>query len=341
MFRPLSLLFTALSIFVFGLNAHSQSPPGKDIIKIRWVLAHEPVDLFKEAADFFSKEMKKKTNGKVLVEVMTVPEYERAYNGNKKMKSSEVVKYIQQGKIEMSQTYTTDLGVVNPDMFVLDLPFLFKDHGHAKKTLEGDVGEQLLAGLSQSNLRGLAFTYSGGYRIIPSNKPIAKVEDFKGLKIRTSNSPVAQDTFRMLGATPVPMGLDDISSAVATKRIEGAESTYPRFYSMKQNEFSSVLNDTQHSLFLTSIILNEKTWQSLSEQEKKAFKETAIAAARLERDQSIRDAVATREKCIEEGIKVYELSKSEQAKFKKVMAPLYEKYNNVFSKDLVAKIQKQ
>lgn len=329
-------LLTLLSIISFNLNVLAAPPNSAK--KIRWVLAHEPVGLFKEAADYFSTQIAKKTKGTVAVEVLTLPEYSAKYNNGKPVKQSEVVQYIRSGKIEMSQTYTTDLGELNPDLYVLDMPYIFRDHGHAKKVLEGKIGDSLLAGLASANLRGLAFTYSGGYRIIPSNKAITKIEDFAGLRIRTSNSPVAKDTFTMLGATPVPLGLDQIAEAVQNNTIEGAESTYPRFYSMKQNEFSKVLNDTKHSLFLTAIVVNDGTWSKLSGTEQALVKETAIEAARIEREKSVKDAVITLQKCMKEGINIVNLSKSEEQRFKKAVEPLYKKYENVFSSNLLGSI---
>lgn len=336
--RLFSLLAAA---FLWGTTVGAESLKSeKSAQTIKWVLAHEPVDLFKEAAEYFSSEMRKKTGGQVIVEVMTLAEYENKYNGGKKIEQSAVVNFIRNGKIEMSQTYTTDLGVYNNDMYVLDMPFLFRDHTHAEKVLEGPLGDRLLAGLEDSNIRGLAFTYSGGYRIVPSSKAIKTVEDFKGLKIRTSGSPVAQDTFKALGAEPVPMALDKIELASKEKRIDGAESTYPRFYSMGQNKHSEFLNDTQHSLFLTSIIINNGVWQKLSTEQQKIFKETAIQAARLERKQSIRDSVETKKNCTKEGIPVVDLSREEQEKFKKLMVPLYKKYKNVFGNEIIAQIQR-
>jgi tripartite ATP-independent transporter DctP family solute receptor len=307
--------------------------------KIRWVLAHEPVTLFNRAASHFAEEVKKRSNGQLEVEVLTVPQYAAKYNKGRILRHDQVVKYIQIGNIEMSQTYTTDLGRLNPDLYVLDLPFLFRNHAHATKVLEGEVGNALLAGLAPANVRGLAFTYSGGYRVIPSKKEITSIDQFKGMKIRTSGSPVAKDTFAALGATPIPLDLEDVPQASKEGRIEGAESTYPRFYSMKQNEVSSVLNDTQHSLFLTSIVVNEKFWNSLSPDLQKAVRESAVSAARLERQESIEDAELTKEKCRKEGIKVTTLSEKEQERFKAATKDIYKKYHSKFSKDYISAIQ--
>jgi TRAP-type C4-dicarboxylate transport system substrate-binding protein len=223
-----------ISLLALSLSAMG-GVEAKQNYKVKWVLAHEPIGLFKEAAEVFSKDVALKTNGKVTFEILTIPEYELKYNSSKKISYGEFLKKVQSGEIEMSQTYTTDLGRLDSSLYVLDLPFLFRDHSHASKVLEGEIGNKLLASLSKFNLRGLAFTYSGGYRIIPGTKKINRLEDFKGIKIRTSSSPIAQDTFNLLGAKAIPMDLKDIENGISSGKIDEAESTYARYFTLGQN----------------------------------------------------------------------------------------------------------
>ena len=325
-------IFLIYSGTVFGADK-AVSP-----IKVKWVLAHEPIDLFKIAADSFTKEVTAKTNGGVVFEVMSLPEYEAKYNNNKKIPHDRFVSKIQNNSIEMSQTYTTDLGRLSQPMYALDLPYLFRDHAHAQKVLEGSVGEELLAGLASNNIRGLAFTYSGGYRIIPGVKKITSVEDFKGLKIRTSLSPVAKDTFELLGAKTYAMTLDEIDEGIKSGKINEAESTYARYFPMGQNKVANIVNETHHSLFLTSIIMNETFWKSLPENYRVIMKEAAVNAARLERDHSVKVGVETREKCLKEGVEIVTMSKAEEAKMKVALQPIYTKYSPILGKDLIASI---
>ena len=221
------LLIMACVLFSFGGIAGETAPQTPKTYL--WVIAHEPIDLFKAAADQFSNEIAEKTHGNIKINVMTLPEYAKVYNAGKEISPDQFLKIVQEGKIQFSQTYTTELGRYSPDMYVLDLPFLFRSHEHAKHVLEGKVGEQLLASVTSEHVRGLAFTYSGGYRILPSKKKIAKLEDFKGMRIRTSGSPVAQATFKALGAEPVVMGLNQIGDSMKDGDIVAGESTYARF----------------------------------------------------------------------------------------------------------------
>lgn len=304
--------------------------------KIRWVLAHEPIDLFLRAALKFSQEIKDTTNGLLDIEVMTLSQYSERYAGGRPVTKHELLNLMEAGEIEMSQMYTTSLGKFNKDMFALDMPYLFRDHNHAAKVLDGKIGQSLMAGLAaKSNIQGLAFTYSGGYRMIVSKKPINSIEDFKGLKIRIAKSPVAEDVLSSVGAVPVPMELEDLNGALNSDQLEGGESTYPRFYSMKQNENSSVINDTQHSLFLTSILVSKKFWGSLSPELQDKISKAALAAATLERKESVDDIKVVQDRCKNDGIEIVELSASEKNKFKNATKELYTKYSAVFTNGLL------
>jgi len=183
---------------------------------INWVIAHEPLELFLRAANKFSEKLKTLTNNELNVNVYTLSEYNALEFALKPLTHNDVLAEVESGRVEMTQSYTPQLGKYLKDMHVLDLPFLFKDHDHAKKILDGEIGSDLLNRLNENSpVRGLAFTYSGGFRIIPSTQAINAVEDFKGLKLRVSEkSPIAYDTFEAVGAIPIPMVIENIPQEV-------------------------------------------------------------------------------------------------------------------------------
>lgn len=305
---------------------------------IRWVIAHEPIDLFLRAANRFSKQVKEQTNGAIDIEVLSLTDYAKKYNDGKKVTKHDLLQLMEDGTVEMSQMYTTWLGHYNKDMFVLDLPFLFRDHEHADRVLEGSIGEYLLEGLEQSSaVRGLAFTYSGGFRIVPSQQEYATVDAFKGAKIRTARSPVAVDTFLAVGATPVDtVELEEMNEATRAGVIDAGESTFVRVIPLEQDKSFAYVNDTAHSLFLTSIIVANGFWDTLDTATQEIMKDAALNAARIERRESVVDVASVKETL---GSRVVEMSADETAKFKTATEVVYTKYADYFSNDLINKIK--
>jgi TRAP-type C4-dicarboxylate transport system substrate-binding protein len=307
---------------------------------VKWVLAHEPIELFIRAAKVFAAEVNARAPEQLEIEVMTMSEYSQKYNGGVLVTKHELVDLLDSGKIEMSQTYTITLGKINKDFFALDLPFLFKDHDHASRVFEGDVGAGLLDSLQETKkIKGLAFTYSGGFRIIPGNEPVARIEDLRGIKVRTSHSPVAIETFKTLGADVVPMELEELSENLGSANVAVGESTYPRVYALGHDKVSKVINHTEHSLFLTSILIGTDFWNTLSAELQAVVAESAKVAARYERVISIDDVAKTQARAEADGIEVIKMSKEEQARFAAETKVVYDKFENYFTAGLVQSIQ--
>ena len=311
--------------------------------KIRWVIAHEPVGLFLKVAERFTREVNEKTGGKFDIEVLSLTDYSNKYNGGKKITKDDLMGMIDRGDIEMSHIYTTWLADYNKDLHALDLPFLFKDHAHADRVLEGEIGEELLAGVAKnSQIKAMSFTYSGGYRVVPANFKADSVEAWKGKKVRTSRSPVAVDTFKLLGAEPFEgIALEEMNDAADKGIIEAGESTYVRVFPLDQYKSFKVVNDTAHSLFLTSIIVNQGFFGTLDAETQKIFADAAFVAARQERRESVADIPNILAQCNEQGVEVVKMTAEEEAKFRDVVNEVYDMYADYFTPGLVQKIQLQ
>lgn len=309
--------------------------------KIRWVIAHEPIGLFLKVADRFAKEVNEKTGGKFDIEVLSLSDYANKYNDGKKITKNDLMQMINDGVIEMSHIYTTWLADYNKDLHALDLPFLFKDHDHADRVLEGEIGSELLAGVSKnSNIKAMSFTYSGGYRVVPANFRADTVEAWAGKKVRTSRSPVAVDVFKLLGAIPnEQIALEEMNEAADQGIIEAGESTYVRVFPLDQYKSFEVVNDTAHSLFLTSIIVNQDFFAKFDAATQEILSTAAFNAARAERRESVADIPNILAECKEKGVEVVRMSPEEEAKFKEVTSKVYTKYEDYFTHGLVSKIQ--
>jgi TRAP-type C4-dicarboxylate transport system substrate-binding protein len=310
---------------------------------VKWVIAHEPIGLFLKVAERFAKEVNEKTNGMFDIEVLSLSDYSAKYNDGKKITKDDLMKLVDTGAIEMSHIYTTWLADYNKDLHALDLPFLFQDHAHADRVLEGEIGTELLAGVSKNaNIKAMSFTYSGGYRVVPANFEADTVEAWQGKKVRTSRSPVAVDTFKLLGAEPFEgIALEEMNAAADAGVIEAGESTYVRVFPLDQHKSFEVVNDTAHSLFLTSIIVNQDFFGQFSAEVQEALSTAAFNAARAERRESVANIPEILDLCEKEGVKVVKMTAEEECKFKAITSQVYDMYADYFTPGLVQKIQLQ
>ena len=303
---------------------------------IRWVLTHDPIALFEEAARSFARNVAEASQGEMEVLVFTPKEY-----GNGRwVAPSDVVGKVVEGELEMSQTYSTVLGKLYNRLWALDLPFLFRNHEHAAAVLDGPIGSELLAGLVPSGLRGLSFTYSGGYRIISTTeKAVRCIEDLEGLRVRTSSNPVVTNLFESVGAQPYPAALQDIPSLTQQGLIDAAESTWPRYWDMGHYQHQPIAIETSHSLFLTSLVINESFYQSLPRACQQVLNDAAIRVAQEERTRSVEDGIKARNAWQRQGGTVLTWSSDERERFADAAANVYDRFVPQFGTDLIQGIR--
>lgn len=313
--------------------------------KLKWVIAHEPYEIFIKPAQEFSKYIFENTNGEYSVEVLSLSEWNEKYNTEEPISALDtshrgrVIKLVESGEMEISQLYANSLGEIDKDMYVLSLPFLFDNHTHAESVLDGTVGAGIMDGVRQkSNLKPLAFTYSGGFRVLPSNHNINSFEDLADLRVRCGNSPVAKDTFKKVNAKPVYMPIETLAHAFSQDQVDAGETTYPRYYTLKHNQNTSVINHTEHSLFLTTIVMNLNFWNSLDSKTQAVFQEAALRSAGIERRDALDDILDVQNRAMKDGKTVNILSDKEKSRFKDKTQELFAEYDSYFTKGLIKKI---
>jgi hypothetical protein len=304
--------------------------------KIKWLIAHEPVHLFLRTAKAFAADVLEKTNGAIDIEIYTATEYADKFNAGLK---ENPLAHMERGNLEMSQLHISQLWKYNvPAFMALELPFLFKDHDHATRVLEGQIGQDMLTSLKEkSPARGLAFTYSGGYRVMVSDNEINELADFRDLKFYTGTNPIGMDTIEVIGGQPDPHAIDHFWHSVRNEgdKHDAVDTTLPRILATVDKTNKRYITDTKHSMFLTSIIVSETWWASLSDEVKATLAQAAVDAARLERKWSIDDSNEVIHDAVKHGLHYKELDASEMAKFRSLTDPLYEKYESMFMPGLV------
>jgi len=305
-------------------------------IKLRWALAHEPITTFEAAAKRFAGIVGEKTAGAVQVEVLSAADIV----GGRKLTPAEVVELVASGRVEMCQTYTTALGKLHEPLWVLDLPYLFKDHAHAERVLDGAVGQGLLEGLRKVGLVGLAFTYSGGFRITVSrSKEIRRADDFRGLRVRTAETPVAEAIMRRLGAEPLAAPLRDVRALADSGRVDAAEITYPRYAWQGLPAALPVSNETWHSLLLTSMTVHAGFWDRLEPAHRQAVAAAAVEAALIERATSIEEGKQAMANEASLGYRRVAVPEAELARLRELTAPVYGEFEPRFGADLIGAIR--
>lgn len=318
------------------------------ITKIRWVIAHEPVRLFYRSAKDFEAALNKtladnKVDEKIEVEVMTPDEYSTKYNNGVEVTKHDLLDLMDQGRIEMSQMYSTWMAEkYAPELLAFEMPFIFRDHDHATKVLEGEIGEKLLGKIqtnSNNKIRALSYTYSGGFRCAIVNEKISTLGELVGKSVRSNRNPVAQAIWNSLGAKPYVCEIEDVVEKFEQDAIDAADTVYSRVYPLGQDKYTQTVVDSKHTLFLTTMLVSEKFWDTISDDVKSVIKNAAIEAGRSERRETIEDGQQAREQLIQDGANIIDLSAADSQLFREKTEKVYEQFADFFEPGLLDSIK--
>ena len=105
---------------------------------------------------------------------------------------------------------------------------------------------------------------AGTRNVYNSKKPITKVEDLKGLKIRMMGNPVFVDTMNSLGGNGVAMGFDQLINAMQTGVVDGAENNEPSYESGQHYRYAKYYSKTGHLMIPEILVYSKKAWEGLS-----------------------------------------------------------------------------
>jgi tripartite ATP-independent transporter DctP family solute receptor len=248
----------------------------------------------------------------------------------------QTVSALQGGTLDITVLNSGILAAQAPDFAMLDFPFLFNDVKEAHAVMDGPVGQKLTAQLDSKGLVGLGYWDLGFRNVTNSKRAINRLEDMQGLKIRVIQSPIYLETFSALGANPVPMAFPEVYTGLEQHTIDGQENPFTVIEGSKFFEVQKYLSVTGHIFNPQSLIISQKTWNRLNDDEKALIRDAAAKAQVFQREvtaASMDKARAT----LQAHIAVNDISPAEKDRFRERVQPVIDK----FSKQLDAGLVKQ
>lgn len=278
-------------------------------------------------ADAFSKSIESSTGGQFKVQQFA----NSALGGER-----EVIEGLQLGTIDAAIVSTGATLNFVPKTGVFDIPFLFRDLEHARKVLDGDIGQQLLAEFPKRGLVALAWGEQGFRQLTNNVRPVTTPEDAKGLKIRTTENPIHLTAFRHLGVLATPMAWPEVATALQQGTIDGQENPMSVIVSAKLPQLQKYLSLTSHVYGPALILVAPGVYEGLSDADKAKFKAAGHEAALAMRGYVDAIEKSGIDEVKKEGMQVNTV---DHAAFVKAVEPVYPQYHKQFGKELVEAIR--
>jgi tripartite ATP-independent transporter DctP family solute receptor len=220
------------------------------------------------------------------------------------------------GAQEMMVGSTATLVGITKEMALWDTPFLINNTKEADALLDGPVGEKIKAKLEDKGLVGLVY-WENGFRNLTNNKrPVAKLEDLEGIKLRVMQNNVFLDSFKTLGANAVPLPYSELFTALETKAVDGQENPYNTILSAKFYEVQKYLTVTNHVYAPWIVTVSKKFWDGLSKDERAVLQKAAVVSRDFERKDTREEAARALADLKAKGMQITELSPAETARMR-------------------------
>lgn len=236
------------------------------------------------------------------------------------------VSALQGGTVEFTALNSGILASQVKDFEVFDFPFMFANPQEADAVVDGPFGQKLHAKLQDKGIVGLAYWELGFRNITNSRRPIQKVEDIEGLKLRVIPNAINVDWVKALGANPTPMAFPEVYAALESKAIDGQENPLNVILANKFAEVQKHLALTNHQYNPQSLIVSKKVWDGLSAEEKKIIADAAVEAGRFQRQINRESAAGHLDALKRAGMQVTEFSPAEQARLREKLKPVIDKH---------------
>ena len=290
--RSLALTAVAVAMAVLGL-------PNEAAAQRKFTFAYDQprTTAYGIAADIFDAKLKELSGGK-----LSIDQFPGAQLGQEPV----VLQKLRSGDIDFAITSTANASTLVPQAGVFSLHFLFRDKDHLAKTLSDPGVSKAFRDMVKESVQGTQVLglMTMGMRNIYSKKEIKSVDDLKGQKVRVQATKTEDTHFPAYGTQTVHMPFGEVYTSLQTGVVNAAENGINVYLANKHYEVAPILSITEHEANNNCIWVSDKTWNSLSDQEKQWVQAAADEVSKKEPAMGLKLEADSAEKLKTMGVKV-------------------------------------
>ena len=282
-----------------------------------WVLAHSSSEdtVTQLYSEKFAEEVERLSNGEMKIQV---------YSNSALGGDTELLESCEVGDIPFVVQNTAPQVSYLPKLALFDLPCVYSDIADVQAVFDNPdfvskINDIYLSG--GFRLLGMA---DQNFRVMSSNVKVEKLEDFKGIKIRTMENANHIAFWKSLGAAPTPMTFSEVYIGLSQGTIDAQENPYEVIVSSKLYEQQKYAIQTNHLPHLISLIVSEDFFQKLTPEQQAIVQEAADNAKAYAREQAEERAENRIQIMEENGCEIVPLSDELLEEMRESAAPVYE-----------------
>jgi TRAP-type transport system periplasmic protein len=256
------------------------------------------------AADLFDKKLGELSGG-----TMKINQFPGAQLGQEPA----MLEKLRAGDIDFIFSSSANGATVSPQLGVMSMHFLFRDEDQLIKAVTSPELNNAIRQLVDNTVKGahVLTVITLGLRNIYSKQEVHGAADLNGRKVRVQATKTEDSFFPAYGAQPVHMPFGEVYTSLQTGVVDMAENSVNIYLSNKHYEVAPIMSFTQHEANNNLLWISDKTWQSLSDEQKGWVRQAAAEVGRQEPPYAFKLEAQSAEKLQKIGVKlVHDVDKS-------------------------------
>lgn len=195
------------------------------------------------------------------------------------------------GNLEMAMISMQDIAKQVPEYSLFTAGYLMRDPDHLMKVYEGPIGQEISAKVAEKmDIAILQAAYLGTRQVnLREPRNVKTPTDLAGIKLRMPGSKEWLFLGTALGANPTPLAFNEVYLALKTGTIDGQDNPLPTVKSAKFYEVTKQIVLTSHLVDAVFLSVSTKAWKAMSADDQKKVKAAAVAGAKFNNENRIKD----------------------------------------------------
>lgn len=269
-----------------------------------------------QAFELFKADLEKRSDGAFKVEI---------YDSSKFGNFDAVVQGLQMGVLQMGADAPNNFSVFNPRLMMFDMPWIIPDYKSSDLITDGPLGQELSKSLERNNIMNLGYIEIG-FRNIFSSKPVRTLEDAKGLKIRATASKAHIAILKALGMNPTPVAWGEVYTTLQQKTVDAIDIDLNLAYFNKFPEITKYVTMTNSFYSPHMVLISKRFWNKLDAQQQAWIRESFAVMQKFERDTIRENEEMIKQKIVENGGEIIELSPDERQRWIEATKSIYAEF---------------
>ena len=282
------VVLAALSLILAGCGS------GDEVTILKAALTQNPSEPQVRAVQLFGDLVAEGTEGRLRVQI---------YPNNQLGNQRDVVEGLQMGSVELANIASVMASFV-PEINIFELPFLFDGPEHFDAVLDSELGQSLAPAFEARGMHLLGFFDVGERHIMTTDGPVERLEDLRGLKIRTMENRLHLATFKAFGANPLPMAYGELYTALEQGVIDGAEAADPNYFAKRFYEPAPYWARVGWIRLIEYVVMSRAFYEGLSRADRRVVEQAARTMILQQRSWYRAEAESALERLREAGVRI-------------------------------------